>query len=155
MGNALQIARGLFYKLPVSPLSERNMFFRMYIMLFESRFMMTALLVMGWREMQWNFIRTLKITTEKNEKHWSYLWKIESYLEAAIWMKPYFLLCPCLLEWDFGRICRLSGSRWNIRLVLKRNQPFLQHISSYLKCYSWDAKKACLPQCKWGVNPLK
>lgn len=28
MGNALQIERGSFYKLPLSPLSERNIFFQ-------------------------------------------------------------------------------------------------------------------------------
>lgn len=47
MENVLQIERGLFYKLPVSPLSERNLFFSQHITLFESRFMTTALLVMG------------------------------------------------------------------------------------------------------------
>lgn len=48
MENALQIERGLlFYKLPVSPLSKRNLFFRLRIMLFEGRFMTTALLVMA------------------------------------------------------------------------------------------------------------
>lgn len=119
MGNALQIERGLFHKLPVSPLSERNMFFRLRIMLFEGRFMTTALLVMGWGGMQWNFIRTLKIIKEKPKpkQHRSYLWMIESNLEAIVWMKPCFLLCTCLLQWDFSRICHLSGSRWNICLV--------------------------------------
>ena len=47
MGNALQIGRGLFSKLPESPLSERNMFFRLRSMLFEGRFVTSALLVTG------------------------------------------------------------------------------------------------------------
>lgn len=46
MGNTLKIESFLFYKLPVSPLSERNMFFRLCIR-FEGIFVTTALLVWG------------------------------------------------------------------------------------------------------------
>lgn len=46
MGNTLKIERFLFYKLPVSPFSGRNMFSRLCI-IFEGRFFRTAFLVWG------------------------------------------------------------------------------------------------------------
>lgn len=51
----------LVYKLPMSPLSERNVFSRLHIM-FEGILVTSALLV--WGE-EWCFIRTLKIIKEK------------------------------------------------------------------------------------------
>lgn len=78
MGNTLKIERFLFYKLPVSPLSERNMFSRLCIM-FEWSY--NCIVSLGWRAMHWCFIRTQKIIKEKtkSKQHRSNLWMIPSH----------------------------------------------------------------------------